>query len=122
MWVLHLVTAAEEVPAAPPAIPFETAGIVLVALVTGITAIIVALIQRGKKDTRSAPAASGTPAVPVFVISKEDWTEVRDAVVKLVAAFEGHKRDYDLHERWTTGEVRELDNELSRIKGHLGIQ
>lgn len=94
----------------------------LVALVTGITAIIVALIQRGKNKTATSTTVSSSPAVPVFIISKEDWTEVRDTVIRLASAFETFKTSYDYHEKWTTGEVRELDNELSRIKGHLGIK
>lgn len=124
MWLADLVAAAEEVPAPPPAIPYETVGIVLVALVTGITGIIVALIQRGKKDAARVASATPavTPAVPVFVISKEDWTEVRDAVIRLTATFETFKGYYDQHERRTLGEVHDLDNEVSRIKGHLGIQ
>ncbi len=97
----------------------------LVALVTGITGIIVALIQRGKRD--NATSASTSPATqpgstPVFVISKEDWTGLRDGVIKLAATFESFKGYYDANERRVLGELQDLDNEVARVKGHLGIQ
>lgn len=127
MWLDLLAAASESDPVTPPSVPFETIGIVLVAMVTGLTGIIVALIQRGKpKADVPAPTPPGpgpNPTThPVFIVSKEDWDKFRDMVVSDHATLERHVQDYEYHERWTTGEVRELDNEISRIKGHLGIQ
>lgn len=120
MW-LDLLTAADNGPVQTPLpiVPYETIGIVLVALVTGITGVMVALIQRGRNRMANTPTPVTT--TPVFLVTKEDWDKVRDSVTRLEAQFEQFRNDYDYHERWTTGEVREIDNQISRIKGQLGL-
>ena len=125
MWLDIIAAVEEKVPTPPPDIPFEQIGIVLVAVVTGLTAIIVAIIQRGGKKNETpapAPVAPLAPgAGPVFVIPKDEWEKVRDGFVRLDTEFSRLRSEYDIHERWTVGEVREMDNEVSRMKGHLGM-
>lgn len=125
MWLDIIAAVDDQVPTPPPDIPFEQIGIVLVAVVTGLTAIIVAMIQRGGKKTQvptPAPAATLVPgATPVFVIPKDEWEKVRDGYVRLDTEFTRLRYEHDLHEKWTTGEVREMDKEVSRMKGHLGL-
>lgn len=126
MWLtgLALILAEEApTPVVPPAVPYETIGIILVAMVTGLTGVIVALIQRGKPKTE----AESSP-VPVtvlgqaFIISKEDWEKVRDTVIRLETLFNEFREAYDYHEKWTSGEVRKLDSDLAHVKGQLGIK
>jgi hypothetical protein len=125
VWQEILSAATDVEPATPPEVPFETIGIVLVAMVTGLTGIIVALIQRGKSRPADVPAPAQNPpnanTHPVFIVAKEDWDKVRDAVIRLDSEMARLRTDYDFHERWTAGEVRDLDNEISRVKGHLGL-
>ena len=124
MWLELIAAAEEKVPTPPPDIPFEQIGIVLVALVTGITAIIVAVIQRGAKKAEATPTATpATPvaASPVFVVSKEEWEKVRDSSIRVETQLADLKSSFDYHERMMLGEVRELDKQISRVHGHLGM-
>jgi hypothetical protein len=63
----ELVVWAADAPSAPaePGLPYEQIGLVLVALVTGITTIVVTLIQKGNKAAGLSPSlsTSGSPFV-----------------------------------------------------------
>lgn len=84
--------------------------------------ILVAIIQRGKRDNAEPEQVSSSPPpTPVFVISKDDWNEVRDLVLRLNAQFEQFRQNYDYFERKVDGETDDLGNQISHIKGHLGI-
>lgn len=116
MWISILADAASD---APPKVPYEFFGVVASAMIAGITAVMVAIIQRTKRSSNeAAPDAGSRP----FVLSETDWHKVRDRSLttesghqELVRRFEGHVTESD-------DEREALRREVDYIKGQLGIR
>lgn len=117
-----------------PTIPSELIGSVIIALITGVVAVVVAIIQRGK-----AEKTSPSPAVS-FAVPEVEWYATRNRSIAteadhktLAKAFDGHVTDYDEHvdkSNEALGKLREdtsdalskIREDLANIKGQLGIR
>jgi hypothetical protein len=110
-------TSTNTVPPAPPQIPSELIGIVLTGLITGATAIIVAIVQRNRGGRTTAESSSSP-----FTLKEADWNETRNRSLttesghkSLCERFDGHIRDSDT----ALNDIRE---DIAYIKGQLGIK
>lgn len=120
MWLNSLVLAAMETPppAEPPAVPYDQIGLVLVAVVGAISAIIIAVIQRGNKTTPAPPS----PPPGGFTLSEAEWITVRDRVLKLQSDFENLGRNLKDHTNSSDDVHNIFRRDLDNIKRELGIR
>ena len=117
--MIELVAAAA--PAAPdPGLPYQAIGVVLAALIAGVTGIVVALLQRNKPAT-PAPPPDPTPA-PTFVVPEAEWITVRDRSLRTETLLQDLKEDYLRHEGSSNRNMLRLIEELRNVKGRQGSQ
>lgn len=116
MWT----TLAEAATNSPPKVPSELIGVIVTALITGATAIVVAIVQRKRSGSSesAAPATGGR----VFVISETEWCAVRDRSLSTESALAILQRYFDGHVRTTDAAVDKVREDLANIKGQLGIR
>ena len=113
MWET-ILAAATNAADQPPEVPSEPIGVILVALITGATAIAVALIQRNRRDT--------TSATPVFAVPEGEWVAVRDRTVRIESALEHLDRLVQGHIRECDKDLDKFREDLANVKGQLGIR
>lgn len=123
MWLADLVVVAAEStppPADPPTVPYDTIGLVLVAVVGAISAIVVAMVQRGNKTTPSAPPPTG-PTASSFSISENEWITVRDRSIATSGAVDNLRTEFGYHERISEDHINRMNRDVQEIKRRLGI-
>ena len=113
MWMQVLAEAANNTPAQPPEISGSFIGILLTGLITGATAIAVALIQRGKRDRA---------VVVPFTVPESEWIASRDRSIRIEEYLEQLDRLIQRHIEQCDRDSNDLRDSIGRIKGHLGIQ
>lgn len=113
MWMHILAEAATNTPDQPPQIPDSLIGILLTGLITGATAIAVAIIQRGKRDRQVA--------VP-FTVPESEWVTVRDTSIRIEEYLEQLDRLIQRHIEQCDRKDENMLDDIGRIKGHLGLQ
>jgi hypothetical protein len=116
VWATILAAASNTSDQAPE-VPAELIGGILIALITGATAVAVALIQRNKKDNAAAAAAPQP-----FVISEQEWIAVRDRSIRTENTLEMLDRLMNGHILQTDAERDKLREDVANIKGQLGIR
>lgn len=117
MWISTLAEAASD---APPQVPYEFFGVVASALIAGITAVVVAIVQRTKKSTEAAP--TGTTGSRPFMVSETDWCTVRDRSITNKNALETLDRYFQGHVESSDETISKIREDIANIKGQLGIQ
>ena len=120
MWISTLAEAASNAPTpdAPPQVPYEFFGVLASALIAGITAVIVAILQRTKRSTEAAPRQGGGP----FMVSEADWNTVRDRSVTTQGAVEMLDRTLRGHMGDSDEAMSKIREDIANIKGQLGIR
>lgn len=113
MWVHILAEAASNTPDQPPQIPDSFIGILLTGLITGATAVAVALIQRGKKDRQ---------VIVPFTVPESEWIASRDRSIRIEEYLEQLDRMLQRHMEQCDRKDDNMRDEIGRIKGHLGIK
>lgn len=117
MWTI-LTEAATNAPE-PPQVPSELIGVVLTALITGATAVIVAIVQRKKSPVPQEATATGSRP---FAVSESEWIAVRDRSVENSATHKSLCERFDGHVRISDEALSEIREDIARLKGQLGIQ
>lgn len=102
----------------PPKIPSELIGVVLTALITGATAIIVAIVQRKKSPTSEATAIGGRP----FAVPESEWIQVRDRSVETASGHRSLCERFDGHVRYSDETISEMQQDIANLKGQLGLK
>lgn len=125
-----MLFAAEQTPPptdTAPTLPAELIGTVVIALITGVVTIVVAIIQRNKGGATPAPTTGAPIAIP-FAIPEKEWEETRrralaaEADVKHLAKdFYRHVEDYDGHVESAEEKLSKLRERVARAEGQLGI-
>lgn len=116
MWISTLAEAATD---APPQVPYEFFGVLASALIAGITAVVVAILQRTKRSTEAAPTRQGGGP---FLVSESDWNTVRDRSVTTQGAVDILDRTLQGHMRDTDEIMNKIREDIANIKGQLGIR
>jgi hypothetical protein len=121
VWTDILAAAAPAATPTEPGLPYQQIGLVLVALVTGVTGIVVAIIQRGSKPPASAtPPPAPPPTTGSFSISEMEWITVRDRSIRVEAALEALRHEYNTHEQLSQSHMSRMNGKIQHIEGRLG--
>lgn len=125
------ILAAATPPETPPEVPYESIGLVLVAIITGISGLAVAVVQRNsKKATPPVTLAPEVTPVPVstsgtgshFLVSENDWVDTRNRAICVESDHKTLSTDYHAHVESSQEAIAKVREELARIKGTLGLQ
>lgn len=118
MWISTLVEAAAS--NAPPQIPYEFFGVVASAMIAGLAAVAVAVLQRTKRSTtiEAVPTSGNRP----FMVSEADWCTVRDRSVRTQNALEILDRTVYNHIHDSDEVISKIREDIANIKGQLGIR
>jgi hypothetical protein len=126
--VLYDFLAAAPAPATSPTepgLPYEQIGLILVAIVTGVTGIIVAIIQKGGKTatTQTSPPPSVTPHTTAgsFVLSETEWITIRDRAIRVEAAIEALRHEYNTHDQLSSRHMTRMNTKIEAIEQRLGL-
>lgn len=115
MWTI-LTEAATNAPEAPK-IPSELIGVVLTALITGATAVIVAIVQRKKSPVPEATATGSRP----FAVPESEWIAVRDRSVETASGHKSLCERFEGHIRISDEVISEMQQDIANLKGRLGL-
>lgn len=115
--MFDLLLAPEVVPATRPGLPYEQIGLILVAIVTSVTGIIVAIIQKGRAPATPTPTQ---PSTSGFQVSEVEWIAVRNGYITLSTKVEGLRNEFDQHDRISQDHMHRMNGKIHLIEGRIG--
>lgn len=118
MWTTILAAA----PSSPTSVSqsSESVGAILIALITGGTAILVAVIQR-KSKTGNDPSNPSHPPVQPFSVPEAEWVTTRDRATTVMAGHLELKERFDGHVKLADEAIDKLEHDIAWLKGRLGL-
>lgn len=116
VWTILAEAANNPTPSQVPQVPSELIGILLTSLITALTAIVVAIVQRRK------PATESGESMRPFVVPEGEWVTTRNLAVTVNSSHQELLRRFDGHVNLSDEAIDKFAQELAYIKGQLGIR